>query len=139
MAITVLTNAMVLVNGVDLSDHVQKVTLSDTRDKVDITSMGATSKAYAKGIGDGGATVTFFQDFAAGKVHATLQPLLASASTFSFEARPTNASRSATNPAFLMTAQLFDYGMLDGSVGDASTMDVEFANAANAGITYPTA
>ena len=139
MAIQVLTNAQVIVNGVDLSDHVQKVTLDDSRDKVDITAMGATSKAYAKGIGDGGATVTFFQDFAAGKVHATLSPLISSSTGFSFEVRPVNAARSSTNPAFLMTALLFDYSMLDGSVGDASTMDVEFANAAQAGITYPTA
>lgn len=138
MAISVLTNAQVLINGVDLSDHVQKVVLEDTRDQVDITAMGATNKAYTKGLGDGKATVTFFQDFAASKVHATLQPLIGSSSTFSVEVRPVNGARSATNPAFLMTALLFNYGMLNGGVGDASTMDAEFVNAAQAGITYPT-
>lgn len=138
MAIIVLTNAQVLVNGVDLSDHVQKVQLDDSRDKVDITAMGAINKAYAKGIGDGGATITFFQDFAAAKVHATLQPLIGSSTTFSLEVRPVNGPRTATNPAFLMTALLFDYSMLNGAVGDAATMDVPFANASQSGITYPT-
>lgn len=138
MAISVLTNAQVLINGVDLSDHVQKVVLEDTRDQVDITAMGATNKAYTKGLGDGKATITFFQDTAAGKVHATLSPLIGSSTGFSVEVRPTNGARSATNPAFLMTALLFNYGMLNGSVGDASTMDAEFVNAAQAGITYPT-
>ena len=61
MAISVLTNAQVLINGVDLSDHVSKVTLEDTRDQVDITAMGATNKSYTKGLGDGKATVDFFE------------------------------------------------------------------------------
>ena len=139
MAISVLTNAQVLINGVDLSDHVEKVVLEDTRDQIDITAMGATNKAYTKGLGDGKATISFFQDFAASKVHATLQPLIGSSTGFSVEVRPTNAARSATNPAFLMTALLFNYPMLNGAVGQASTMDAEFVNASQTGITYPTA
>lgn len=139
MAITVLTNAYVSVNGVDLSDHVSKVTLNDMRDTVDITAMGATSKTYTKGLGDGKVSVDFFQDFAAAKVHATLQPLISSSTPFTLEIRPTNAARSATNPAYLMSALLFSYTMLDGKVGDASTMTAEFQNAAQAGVTYPTA
>src|SRR6266516_1829844 len=103
MAITVLTNAFVSVNSVDLSDHVSKVTIEDLRDQVDITAMGATNKAYTKGLGDAKVTVDFFQDFAAGKVHATLQPLIGSSTGFALEVRPTNAGRSATNPASLMT------------------------------------
>lgn len=138
MAITVLTNAQVLINGVDLSDHVQKVVLEDTRDQVDITAMGAVNKAYTKGLGDGKATITFFQDFASSKVHATLQPLIGSSTGFTVDVKNANGARSATNPSFLMTALLFNYGMLNGSVGDASTMDAEFVNAAQAGITYPT-
>lgn len=138
MAIFLGTNNQVLVNGVDLSDHVQKVTTTDTRDKIDTTAMGATNKVYAKGLGDGGCTIDFYQDFAAGKVHATLQPLIGSSSTFSIEVRPVNGSRSATNPAFLMTALLFDYTFLDNQVGAASTMSVDFTNASQTGVTYPT-
>lgn len=138
MAISVLTNAQVLINGVDLSDHVQKVVLEDTRDQIDITAMGAVNKAYTKGLGDGKATVTFFQDTAPSKVHATLQPLISSSTGFSVEVRPVNGARSSTNPAFLMTALLFNYNMLNGQVGDASTMDAEFVNASQTGITYPT-
>lgn len=139
MAIFLSTQNQVIINGVDLTDHVQKVTTIDERDKVDITAMGATSKVYAKGLGDGGADVDFFQDFSAGKVHATLSPLIASGTGFSFEIRPLTAARSATNPAFLMTALLFTYPMLDGSVGDASMVTVHFDNASQAGVTYPIA
>ena len=139
MAISVLTDAFVSINGVTLSDHVTKVTVEDNRDQVDITAMGATNKAYTKGLGDAKITVDFLQDFAAGKVHATLQPLISSSTGFAVDVRPTSAGRSATNPAALMTALEFNYNMLDGSVGDASSMTVEFVNASQAGMTYPTA
>lgn len=70
MAISIATDVHIIVNGVTLSDHVTKVTTDDNRAKKDITCMGATSVAYAKGLGDASVSVTFLQDFAAGKVHA---------------------------------------------------------------------
>jgi hypothetical protein len=140
MAITVLTDAMVIVNGVTLSDHVSKVTAEDSRDSVDVTAMGSTSKAVAKGLGDAKITIDFFQDFAAGKVHATLQPLIGSTTPVAVEVRPTSGARSATNPAILLAAAfLMNYSGLDGSIGDASAISAEFVNAGQGGMTYPTA
>jgi hypothetical protein len=140
MAISTLTNCLVLVNAVDLSDHVSKVTITDTRDSVDITAMGATSKQITKGLGDAKIAVDFFQDFAGGKVHQTLQPLIGSTTPIAVEVRPVNAARSATNPAFLLAgALMMNYTGLDGKVGDASAISAEFDNAAQAGMTYPTA
>lgn len=138
MAVSVLTNAQVLINGVDLSDHCSKVTLEDSRTSVDITSMGATNIAYTKGLGDGKASFDFFQDFAAAKVHATLQPLIGSSTPVTVEVRPVNAARSATNPAFLCSMLMMTYPMLDGKVGDANSATYEFVNGASAGVTYPT-
>ncbi len=113
MAIVVSTDVAIIVNGVTLSDHVTKVTTTDTRAKKDITCFGATSIAYAKGLGDASLSITFLQDFAAGKVHATLQPLIA--------------------------ALLFDYTMLDAAIGEPSAMTVEITNASQTGVTYPVA
>jgi hypothetical protein len=139
----VLTNALVLVNGVDLSDHVEKVTVSDERSKVPITAMGATANGYTKGLGDASIKLTFYQDMSAGKVHATLQPLINSATPVAVEVRGVNAARSATNPAFLLSSALmFNYSGLDGGATDnnASKTEVEFSNASSAGgMTYPTA
>ena len=56
MAIGVLTNAQVIINGVDLSDHCSSVSLEDSRNQVDITAMGALNVTYAKGLGDAKAT-----------------------------------------------------------------------------------
>ena len=139
MAISVLTNAQVIINGVDLSDHVSKVTLTDNRNPVDITAMGAVNIAVTKGLGDGKVSLDMFQDFASAKVHATLQPLIGSTTPVSVEVRPVNAARSATNPAFLMQGLLMTYPMLDGKVGDANSATYEFVNGAQAGVTYPIA
>lgn len=138
MAIFTLTDATVIVNSVTLSDHANQVTVEDTRDTVDITAFGATSKAVTKGLGDAKITVNFFQDFASGKVHATLQPLIGSTTGVTIEVRATSAGRSATNPAALMTGLLMTYNMLNGSIGDASQISAEFVNSSQAGLTYPT-
>jgi len=138
MAIFTLTDAYVAVNGVVLSDHANQVQVEDTRDSVDITAFGATSKAVTKGLGDAKITVTFFQDFAASKVHATLQPLIGSTTGVTIEVRATSAARSSTNPAALMTGLLMNYNMLNGGVGDASTIQAEFTNSSQTGMTYPT-
>src|SRR5262245_3159151 len=139
MAITVLTDVFIQVNGVTLSDHGNKVTVDDMRDQVDVTAFGAANKTYTKGLGDGKMTIDFFQDYAASKIHATLQPLIGSSTPFTIELRPTSGARSATNPGIVMTALLFSYNALDGSIGDASSTTAEFVNASQSGITYPTA
>jgi hypothetical protein len=139
VAIFTLTDAYVAVNSVVLSDHSNSVTVEDTRDPVDITAFGATSKATTKGLGDAKITVQFFQDFAASKVHATLQPLIGSTTPVTIEVRATSSARSATNPAALMSGLLMNYNMLAGGIGEASMITAEFVNGASAGLTYPTA
>jgi hypothetical protein len=138
VAIFTLTDAYVAVNGVVLSDHSNSVTVEDTRDPVDITAFGATSKATTKGLGDAKISVQFFQDFAASKVHATLQPLISSTTPVTIEVRATSSARSATNPAAVMSGLLMNYNMLAGGIGEASMITAEFVNGASAGLTYPT-
>ncbi len=138
MAKFVLTDASITVNGVNLSDHCQKVTVETTRDDVETTSMGATYKSYLGGLGDANIKVTFFSDFAASSVHATLFPLSTTSTPFPVIVKPTSAAVSTTNPSFFISALLFGYTPLDGSVGDANTMDVEFRNSSQAGMICST-
>lgn len=139
MAIFTLTDAHIIVNGVTLSDHANQVKVTDNRETKDITAFGATSKAIMKGLGDASIDVTFFQDFASGKTHATLQPLIASTTGVTIEVRATSAARSATNPAALMTGLLTNYNMVDGSIGEPSMIQASFVNNSQTGMTYPTA
>lgn len=135
MAIAVLTNVFISVGGTDLSDHCTNITIETTDDDVEVTAMGALAKAYVKGLGDANITSTFLQDFAAGKVDAVLWPLKSSSATFTVAVRPINAARSPTNPEYQLSALLFGYNPLDGGVGEASTTDVTFRNASQAGLT----
>jgi hypothetical protein len=139
VAIFALVDAFVQINGVTLSDHANQVTVEDNRAEVDITAFGATSKAITKGLGDAKITVRMFQDFASGKTHATLQPLISSTTPITVEVRPTSGARSATNPAAMLSALLMSYNMLSGSMGEASMIEATFTNASQSGMTYPTA
>src|SRR6266498_632942 len=139
MSAFTLTDALIIINGVTLSDHGNQVTITDSREDKDATAFSATSKASLKGLGDATMDIVLFQDFASGKTHATLSPLISSITPVAVEIRPTSAARSATNPAaYLATALMFDYKMLDAGVGDVPMTTATFKNSGNAGMTYPT-
>jgi hypothetical protein len=135
------TNALVLVNAVDLSSVCRGIHTVDSRAAVDVTAFGSSYTQETKGLGEASITLDFLSDFSAAKVHATLSPLIGSTTPIAVEVRAVNAARSATNPAVLLgTALLFNYNALDGSIGDAAEMSAEFRNApGGAGISYPTA
>jgi hypothetical protein len=140
MGIFIQTDCLVIVNGVTLSDHANQITVNDERTQVDVTAFGATNLSYAKGLGDGSIEIVLFQDYAAGKTHATLQPLIGSSTGVAVEVRPTSAARSATNPAALGSSMLlFTYNFLSGSINDAAVTTAMFQLAPGGTFTYPTA
>lgn len=126
MSSLVLTNAMILVNGVDLSDHLTEVSVPLGVEKVDKTAMGGDTRIGGAGLKTGSFTAKFHQDFAAGKVDATLQPLIGPGLTTTIEVRPTNAARSATNPAYTATVFISAYTPITGKAGDELVIDVTF-------------
>ncbi len=138
MAHFVLKDAKVTVDGVDLSDHVSEVSIESERDEVDVTAMGATNKVMVAGLGDATITMTMFQDFAASEVDATLWPLSTTNTAFIVTVKATTAATSTTNPLFSMTALMYDYSPLSGGIGDASSTELTFRNAAQAGLTRAT-
>lgn len=135
MAKIVLRDARIEVNGVNLSDHCSEVSIETSRDEVDVTAFGAANKEILTGLGDATITATFFQDFAAASVDATLWPLSSTTTPFTVKVRPTSAAISATNPEYSMSALMFDYAPIAGSVGEASSTEVTFRNATQAGLT----
>ena len=140
MATFVLDDAVIIVNGVTLSDHANSVKVTDNRKELDASTFGAGANIYRKGKGDASIEVGFFQDYAGGSVYATLQPLIGSTTTIQVEVRATSAGRSATNPGHVLSqALLFTFEPLNGQFGAMSGMTAMFKNAGTAGMTYPTA
>jgi hypothetical protein len=131
MAKEVLTQASVLVNSVDLSDHASSVSMEDAADEVEVTGFTTSDyREFIPGLKDGNITVSFFNDHAAGSVADTLQPLYTSGGTFALRIKPDIAG----TVAYTMTARLYNNPLLNGSVGDANTIDVTFRNAGTLGI-----
>jgi len=125
MAQIVLTNAKVIINSVDLSDHARSVKVSYKADQQDNTVMGNTTHSKLAGLLDWQMDIEFGQDWAANKVDATLFPLVGAA-PFTVEVRPVNTSRGATNPAYTGSATLSAYAPLGQKVGDLAVAPATF-------------
>lgn len=138
MAISVLTDAKVTFNSVDLSDHVRTVTVSMSAEDVDLTAMGATSRTHAPGLRDDRVEIEFLQDYASGKVDQTLSAYVGDATGATLEILPVDTTVSSTNPSYTMTAILLDYQPLSGTVGEANTITTTFLPAAGSFITRAT-
>lgn len=128
MAVFCYRDASVVVNAVDLSDHVKSVTLNAPADLLEDTAMGDTFKSRIAGLKDWSITAEFHQDFAASKVDATLFPLIGAAA-FTVTVKPTSAAVSATNPSYSGLMVLEGYPPLSGTVGDLASASVTFQGA----------
>src|SRR5450631_4395753 len=96
----VLVNASVVINSVDLSDHVTSVTLLTARDDIENTSMGLNYKSHLAGLGQFTLDVEFNQDYDVAKIDDTLWPIYSAASPVPVVIKPVNDVVSATNPSF---------------------------------------
>lgn len=138
MAKFVMRDAVITVNGTALTDHCSAVTVEQTFDEVDLSSMGATYREFAQGLGDATITATFFDDYATGSVDTVLWPLSQSGGTFDVVVRSSSGTVSISNPSYTLRARLFSYNPLGGAIGEASSTDVTFRNASTTGLTRGT-
>lgn len=138
MATHVLTNASLVYNSIDLSDHVRSLTVSMSAEDVDLTAMGATSRTHAPGLRDDRVEVEFLQDWASGKVDQTLSTYVGNATGATLVIKPVATTVSSVNPSYTMTAILLDYQPMSGTVGEADTINVTFVPAPGSSITRAT-
>jgi len=127
MATFALTDASVVINSVDLSDHVQSVELNYEADALEDTNMGDSTHIQLGGLKNWTMTIEFSQDFASSSVDATIFPLVGSTTTVTV--KPTSGAVSSTNPSFSGTGLVRSYNPLSGSVGDKATCTVEIVAA----------
>lgn len=123
MARIVLTNALVTVNAVDLSDLVASVTLNSSIDVVETTAFSSTAaRTRIGGLADNSISLEFHQDYASGEVEATIYPLIGTVTTVTV--KPVNAATSATNPLYTASALVSEWTPLNGAVGELATASV---------------
>ena len=125
MSKIVLTDAKVTINSVNLSDHINNITLETKNDIVETTAFGSTAaKSRVAGLADNQVTFDFHQDFATSNVEATIYPLLGQTTTIVVQ--PTSSVVSATNPTYTFSAVIVDWTPLKAGVGQLATASVTF-------------
>jgi len=127
MSKIVLNDASVVINNVDLSDHVQSVTINYESELQDDTCMGDSTRTMLGGLKNWSIDVEFAQDFAAGEVDATLFSIVGS--SVPVVVKPASGAVSTTNPSYSGTGVIGSYNPLGNSVGDLATAPVTIAAA----------
>jgi hypothetical protein len=134
MAKFVLKNASVVINSVDLSDHVKSVTVDYAIQENAQTTMGDTYENFIAGtLKIASLDFEFTQDYASGKVDATLNGLLGVSTVVTV--KPVATTVGPTNPRYYGNMMLTKYTPMGGSVGDTSMAPAHFVCCDGTGLT----
>lgn len=102
MAIYLDNNVGLKIATVDLSAYVTSITLTQTFDEVETTSMGALAHQFSKGLESSTLQVDFLNDWDASKVQATLQAAYGTSVT-AVVIPVKGTAVSATNPLYTVS------------------------------------
>jgi len=122
MAKFAATDYKITVAGVDFSTNLNSVELSQEADDLETTAFGQSWRSRIGGLNSASITLNFMQDFAAGSVDATLNPLLGSIATVVIQSA--SGTVSATQPKYTATCLVAAYSPFASSVGDIATLSV---------------
>ena len=125
MAALVLTNASVVINGINLSEFITSIAISTSEDVVDTTGMGsAGARTRVSGLADNSVTIEFNQDFAAGGPEVSINAVGSSlvGTNTTIVVKPTSAAVGATNPSYTFSAVVSEWQPLSAAVGELSSI-----------------
>ena len=122
---TYLSNPVVTVNSIDLSDQCTAATLTRTVEALQATAFGDTSRKYTGGLQNNEVTLTLLMSYATSETYATLKALVGTTTTV--RVQPAAPPDSATNPGLIVTGcYLENLPVLNATLGELSTIDVTF-------------
>ena len=125
MAVFLNNGVGVKVNSVDLSDHVNNVSLSRNFDQLEVTAMGDSGHKFIKGLEASSITLDFLNDTATGSVLQTLQAAWGTNVTVVLLQNKGTAV-SATNPLYTMTCLINGTTDINGATGDLAMQSLTF-------------
>ena len=130
MAKHILYNAQVIVNGVDLSDHVESVDYSEGQNRQNAAAMGDIQDYDMPGtIKIGDVKLNFYQDYASSKVYQTFNPLVVNRTTFNLQIKADSGANATTNPQFTLPVFVVDFQVFNGTRGNRHMSSVTLAPA----------
>ena len=128
MASVYLSNPVVTINGVNLTDQCTSATVNYVYEQLETTAFGDSARKY------GGAAITslqnnsieveLYQSYAATETEATIFGLVGIQTTIVIKASDTTVS--ATNPSYTMTGYLESHTPINASLGELSTVTLVF-------------
>ena len=121
---TILSNPVVTVNSVDLSDQCTSATFTQRYAELTATAFGDVDNKYVKGLGDHEVTLDLYMSYAASETYATLKDLVGTATTV--VVKPAVGTDSATNPGFTLTGAFLAELPHSFAMGELSTTSVTF-------------
>jgi hypothetical protein len=122
---TYLSNPLVTINSVDLTDQCTAASLTKTVEALESTAFGGTARVYVGGLQANEVTLTMYNSFATTETYATLSGLVGTSTNITV--KPTSAATSATNPIFTITgAYLESLPIVNASLGELDTIDLTF-------------
>lgn len=125
MAVFAATDYDIVINSVNLSDHLQSVELPIEVASLDTTNFDSSGWTETiGGLKSGKIALNFMQDFASSEVEATIWPLIGSTTTI--VVKPTSSSVSATNPSYTASFLVSDWKPIGAKVGDLAVTQVSW-------------
>jgi hypothetical protein len=125
MAVYLNNGVSVVLNSVDLSDHVTAVTINQSFDELEVTAMGDSAHKFAKGLEASTITLDFLNDLAvspSNSVNAVLRA--AYGTTVALVIKQTSSAVSTTNPSYTTTVLINNLNQVNGAVGDISSQSL---------------
>lgn len=115
----ILYDVSLIVNATDLSDHVEQVSFEIGLNKQGAAAMGDLQDYDMPGTQIvTPPTITFYNDFAASKVYATIFPLWQNRTTFNIVGKASSGARSTTNPEWTIPVFIGKAPLMMGKRGD---------------------
>lgn len=124
MAAFMLYNASVVINSVDLSDHVTSITFSENATELETTAMGDSNITRIGGLLDGNIDLEFNQDMQTSETQATIRSLLGTVTTVVVKSDA--AAVSAANPSWTFSALVTEWPSVNGTVGELATASISW-------------
>lgn len=121
---TYLSNPVVTVNAVDLSDQCSGANLTQAFAQLSNTAFGDTAMKYTAGLQENSITLDLYWSTASSETYATLKALVGTSTNVTIKG--SSAATSATNPLGTLTGGFLAELPVVYTVGELATCSVTF-------------
>jgi len=121
----VLRNAIVQLDGTDVSTSIESVSVEMSAADVKTTAMGAGGEQHLAGIRDDKFTFNAYSAFGASTLHSVVNAKFVAAGTLEVVVFPNGSTVGTGNPSFTGYCPLLTYNPVSGAVGDAAMTPLE--------------